>query len=153
MGSFGRFFPSWTEEQALRERELAASLTDTIEMLPYVVSAKVHISLPTTVRLASQYSPSSASVVILSDYPDSVSKDEVRSIIAGAVSRLEKANVGVFVHKTKSPTSMLSKCASKTGETFLSKWKPYIVALILLVMLSAIALIVTGVRRIILRAR
>jgi type III secretion protein J len=99
----GGLVPSPTEEQARLVRAIQGELEQTLESLDRVVAARVHLSMPEAPSMLSlapdeQRPELSASVVLryVGSSPP-VREDDVRGIVAGAVSSLAPERVAVLM--------------------------------------------------------
>jgi type III secretory pathway lipoprotein EscJ len=98
--------PTPAEERARYERSVAADLATTIETLPGVVEARVHLSMPVRDPLSPDDVPLGrprASVVVQSNGAGmGATPDDVRSLVSGAVDRLDPGAVSVVVARRPS---------------------------------------------------
>ncbi len=86
------------EERARLEHARAAELTRTLELLPGVVNARVHVSLPleNSLTLAPLGRPT-ASVLVRTEPHRTVKEDEVRLLVTHAVGDLLPQDVAVLI--------------------------------------------------------
>jgi type III secretion protein J len=91
--------PSAVEERARLAAALAADLERTLGGLPDVLSARVHLALPDAdpLGIAPARTVPTASVVIRAAKPLATSEDQLRALVAGAVSGLEPRAVQLVV--------------------------------------------------------
>jgi type III secretion protein J len=91
--------PSATEERARYGAALSADLEETLERLPHVLAARVHLALPAGESLLGENVPKhpTASVLLKTKGPLSVSESDLRRLIAGAVPAMELADVNVVL--------------------------------------------------------
>jgi len=91
--------PSATAEHARLAASLAADLERTLEALPGVTAARVHLALPEDDPLhanAARPRPS-ASVLLRARKGAPLVESEVRRIVAGAIEGMQAADVGVVI--------------------------------------------------------
>lgn len=98
--SFGKdsLLPSPTEERARYGAALAAELEHSLEGVPGVISARVHLALPADESLVGDVAharPTAA--VLLKGARGAISDAEVKRLVAGAVPSLQAADVSVIV--------------------------------------------------------
>ena len=148
-----RFFPSWHEEQKNSEQQFENELKGTLEMLPNVVTAKVHASFSHAGIWRDGKHRSSASVVILSEHPSLIQSDKLKNLVAGASSRLSESDVGIFVYHVKSLQPVYQKNVELVSrqKQVVEEWKKYVVAFILVLMCGALLLMFIGTRRLLRR--
>ena len=91
--------PSATSERARLGASIATDLERSLEGLPQVVSARVHIALPDEdpLHAGSAHPRPTASVLLRAGGPLTVSDGDLKRLIAGAVQGLEAADVDVVV--------------------------------------------------------
>lgn len=91
--------PSAVEERARLAAAVAADLERTLGGLPDVLSARVHLALPDgdPLGVAPAAAAPTASVVIRAARPLATSEDQLRALVAGAVSGLEPRAVHLIV--------------------------------------------------------
>lgn len=109
----GGLLPSPTEEQASLTGAIQGELVTTLESVDGVIAARVHISLPSPSKgliPSRQESETTASVLIRyrGDSPP-LSEDQVKGIVAGAVTDLEPERVHVTAI-TRRPDSARNRC-------------------------------------------
>ena len=150
------FFPSWTEEQDAIERKLEQSLKETLEMLPNISSAKVHVSLMSRAGATTKNNNQpSASIVIFSLHPSMVRQDELKSLVAGAYVGLSESDVHIFVYQYRPAVSGLLACndevanSRSTTNTWMRNecWKPCIIITVTLIMCTALIVMGVGIYR------
>jgi type III secretion protein J len=93
----GSLLPSSTEDRARYGAALAGELERTLEGVPGVVAARVHLALPpeeSLVGAAAQSRPT-ASVLLKTAGAPAIGDGDVQKIVAGAVPGLQAADVGV----------------------------------------------------------
>ena len=102
----GSLLPSPIEEQARLLAATAAELERTLEGLPGVLSARVHLAAPAPGPLpgleTSAKGRTTASVLVKVDRPLPIGDGEVRQIVAGAVPELVVSDVSVVVARVSS---------------------------------------------------
>jgi type III secretion protein J len=91
--------PSRTAERARLAASLAVDLERTLEGLPGVAAARVHLALPDEDPLgpATDHPRPTASVLVRSRGPLSTSDADVRKLVAGALPGLQPADVSVVI--------------------------------------------------------
>jgi type III secretion protein J len=91
--------PSAVEERARQAERLAGALEESLEGLPGVVSARVHLALPEEDPLVGEvaHARPTASVLLRTTGAAAFSDAEVRRIVAGAVHSLQAADVAVLM--------------------------------------------------------
>lgn len=98
--SFGKdsLLPSPVEERARYAAALGAELEHTLEGVPGVLSARVHLALPPEDALVGEaaHGRPTASVLLKSARP-ALADAEVKRLVAGAVTGLQAADVSVVV--------------------------------------------------------
>ncbi len=88
--------PSAVEERARYAAALSAELERTLEAMPGVIAARVHLALPADDPLsAAPRTRPTASVLLKSRAPAPASEADVRRLVAGAVPTLAAADVSV----------------------------------------------------------
>lgn len=89
--------PSATEDRARLGAALAAELERTLQGVPGVVAARVHLALPADEPLvgAAEHARPTASVLIKGASPSSLADADVQKIVAGAVPGMQAADVSV----------------------------------------------------------
>ncbi len=89
--------PSATAERARLQASIAADLERTLERLPGVTSARVHLALPDedALHAPAAYARPTASVLLRGRLPLPTAESEVRRLVAGAVQGLQTADVSV----------------------------------------------------------
>jgi type III secretory pathway lipoprotein EscJ len=92
------FFPSYEEENRIQQRELERALETTLKSIPSISGARVHLSLNPGALWRGKQTPSSASVVLISENPSRVEKKEVKKLVSGAVSDVSENNISVLVY-------------------------------------------------------
>jgi type III secretion protein J len=95
----GGLFPSAAAERARLEASLAADLERTLERLPGVRTARVHLVLPPDdpLRGDDAHPRPTAAVLLDAAAPIAAGEAEVRRLVAGAVEGLQAADVSVVV--------------------------------------------------------
>ncbi|MBN2340122.1 MAG: hypothetical protein JXX29_22265 [Deltaproteobacteria bacterium] len=141
------FFPTYRTESALQEKQLAAELTETLEQIPSIEHARVHLSFVPEGVWKTDDQVSSASVVVFSESPQFVKAAEIRSIVAGASHRLDASRVHVAVFASPNPTDGPRKGTSDEPDVTIKKLQWWLVGGVSMVMLGAIALIGIGAFR------
>ncbi len=130
LGAFGSLLlacdnevlPTHSEEQLHTASSLASNLARSLETLPGVSDARVHIALSDTPDFAARLSPSPRASVLLHALGDRTRIDvaAVQSLVAGAVSGLTPSAVQVVIAPAAgSPTPAAPK---------LSRVGPFVVA-------------------------
>lgn len=94
--------PSLGEEQARLELARAGELERTLERVPGVISARVHLALPDPAALDDHAAPRAA-VLLRTDGRPAIADDQVRALVAGAVSGLDAAQVSVVTAAGPAP--------------------------------------------------
>jgi type III secretion protein J len=91
--------PSAVEERARYAAALAAELERSLQGVPGVMSARVHLALPPEEPLVGDaaHARPTASVLIKSDRALALADSDVRKLVAGAVSGLAAADVSVVI--------------------------------------------------------
>lgn len=99
--------PSAIEERARVGERLAAELEQTLERLPGVVSARVHLALPDEEPLVgeSAHARPTASVLVKSLGAPLFSEADVRRIVAGGIHSLQAADVAVVLASAPGDTA------------------------------------------------
>jgi type III secretion protein J len=97
--SAGGLLPSAVEERARLGAALSAELEHTLEGLPGVSSARVHLALPESDPLLGEgaHPRPTASVLLKTTQPLPVADAELKKLISGAVNGLQAADVSVVV--------------------------------------------------------
>jgi type III secretion protein J len=105
--SAGGLLPSAVEERARLGAALSAELEHTLEGLPGVTSARVHLALPEVDPLVGEGARPrpTASVLLKTTQPLPVADGELRRLVAGAVNGLQPADVGVVVATAPAPAA------------------------------------------------
>jgi len=106
----GSLLPSPIEEQARLLAATAAELERTLEGLPGVLSARVHLAAPSPGALPGlptdpDAKRRTASVLIKADRPLPIGDADVRLMVAGAVAELGAADVTVVVARVSAPSA------------------------------------------------
>lgn len=100
--------PTTTEERARYELAVAGELARTIEELPGVVDARVHVAAPTRDPLAQpdEAAPRPRASVLIHTQESGMGarQEDIKKLVAGAVDGLHADNVSVVVAR-RSPTS------------------------------------------------
>ncbi|MEO6953609.1 MAG: secretion protein [Polyangia bacterium] len=101
--------PSNGEEQARLESARGAELERTLERIPGVLSARVHLALPDSTRLDAQPAPPRASVLLRTSGTLSVDEAALQRLVAGAVTGLSEQSVAIVIAggATAESTSLL----------------------------------------------
>ena len=147
------FFPSWAEEQDAKERKLEQRLKETLEVLPGIRSAKVHVSLVSRASATTQSSHHpSASIVILSPHPSAVRQDKLKSMVAGAYVGLSESDVRIFVYRPDSQGGAVCNEAANSRPEVNTRiqndcWKPLIVITVIQIMCAALIVMGVGIYR------
>jgi type III secretion protein J len=89
--------PSMGEDQARLEAARAAELERTLERVPGVVSARVHLAFADPTQLDGHAAPPRASVLLRTDGRAAISDREVRTLVAFATSGLQPESVNVVM--------------------------------------------------------
>lgn len=95
----GTLLPSPVEDRARYAAALAAELERSLEEVPGVVSARVHLALPAEEPLVGDaaHARATASVLLKTHAPPALAPADVQRLVAGAVNGLQPADVGVVV--------------------------------------------------------
>ena len=95
------------ERKHFLERQLAWNLEDTLETLPSVLEARVHLFLTSEdqLTLRSKQPKQSASILIISERPEEVDRDHVKQLISGAAG-VKPETVSVLVSFSAAPTAV-----------------------------------------------
>jgi len=95
----GTLLPSPVEDRARYGAALAVELERSLEEIPGVVSARVHLALPEEEPLVgdSAHARPTASVLLKTQHALALSDADVKRLVAGAVHGLSSADVGVVV--------------------------------------------------------
>lgn len=108
-----KFIPTETEEKVLFLQAQAGELAKTIESIPGVINARVHISIPEDDplrrALEGERTPPPRAAVLVKHWASArgggdISAQDVRTLVAGSVERLDEMNVSVVL-KPVLPTS------------------------------------------------
>jgi type III secretion protein J len=100
----GALLPSLAEQRAEAAAALSADLAETIERLPEVAEARVHLALPEAEPLAALGSPrATASVLLRLRAPLSVKLGEVAELVSRAVPGLDPQDVAVVHAPFRAP--------------------------------------------------
>jgi type III secretion protein J len=91
----GGLLPGLVEERARLAAALSADLERTLEQIPGVTSARVHVALPPEDLLQSDHGRPTASVLLKTTGPPATTEGDVRRLCAGAVHALAPADVSV----------------------------------------------------------
>jgi type III secretion protein J len=93
----GTLLPSPVEDRARYGAALSVDLERSLEEIPGVVSARVHLALPPDESLVGEaaHSRPTASVLLKTAHALALSDADVRRLVAGAVHGLASADVGV----------------------------------------------------------
>jgi type III secretion protein J len=97
--SGGTLLPSPVEDRARYAAALAVDLERSLEEIPGVVSARVHLALPAEEPLVgdSAHARPTASVLLKTQHALLLGDNDVKRLVAGAVHGLTPADVGVVV--------------------------------------------------------
>jgi type III secretion protein J len=108
--SAGGILPSTVEEHARFGAALSAELEHTLEGVPGVSSARVHLALPEVDPLVGEAGRPrpTASVMLKATSALTVSEAEVKKLVAGAVNGLQAADVGVVIANVTAPSAPLA---------------------------------------------
>jgi type III secretion protein J len=103
--SAGGLLPSAVEERARLGAALSAELEHTLEGLPGVTSARVHLALPESDPLSGEGARPrpTASVLLKTTQPLGVADSELKKLVSGAVNGLQAADVSVVVATVAAP--------------------------------------------------
>jgi type III secretion protein J len=103
--SGGGILPSAVEERARLGAALAAELERTLEGLPGVTSARVHLALPNVDPLGGDGAKPrpTASVMLKTSSALPIGDAEVKKLVSGAVNGLQAADVGVVLATVAAP--------------------------------------------------
>jgi type III secretion protein J len=103
--SGGGILPSAVEERARLGAALSAELEHTLEGLPGVTSARVHLALPESDPLGGEGARPrpTASVLLKTAQPPAVTDSDLKKLVAGAVHGLQSADVSVVVANVPAP--------------------------------------------------
>jgi len=95
----GTLLPSPVEDRARYGAALAAELERSLEEIPGVVSARVHLALPPEEPLVGDaaHARPTASVLLKTSQKLALADADIRRLVAGAVTGLQSADVGVVV--------------------------------------------------------
>lgn len=95
----GTLLPSPVEDRARYAAALAAELERSLEEIPGVVSARVHLALPAEEPLVGDaaHARPTASVLLKTQHTLSLGDADIKRLVAGAVHDLSPADVGVVV--------------------------------------------------------
>ncbi len=95
----GTLLPSPVEDRARYAAALAVELERSLEEIPGVVSARVHLALPAEEPLVGDgaHARPTASVLLKTQHALALSDGDVKRLVAGAVHNLAPADVGVVV--------------------------------------------------------
>jgi len=148
--------PSMGEEHTRLEAARAAELERTLERVPGVVCARVHLALPDPGRLDGAPSAARAAVLLRTQGEAAIGEAQVRALVAGATTGLDRDAVQVIITggtpaPASSPTEAVGPLSVARGE----RGRVVAIAasgLALLVLLGA-ALVLTALRLSALRAR
>jgi type III secretion protein J len=110
--------PSPVEERARLAAALGAELERTLDELPNVVAARVHLALPTDDPLFSEAPPAraTASVLLKSRGPLSVGEADVQRLVAGAVPALAAADVSVVMTSLSASDAPAVDSSGRAGQ-------------------------------------
>jgi type III secretion protein J len=149
--------PSSAEQRALLRHALAGEITRTLQSVHGVREARVHVVLPRRDPLASPDSPKPrprAAVLLKVAGAPSISKDDIRKLVAGGVEGLAKKDVEVVIATSKAANETAAPAAVATASV-----GPFQVAAgsrggllatliigVLLILLLALALLVFALR-------
>ena len=97
--SGGTLLPSPVEDRARYAAALAAELERSLEEIPGVVSARVHLALPAEEPLVGDaaHARPTASVLLKTQHALSLGDADIKKLVSGAVHDLSPADVGVVV--------------------------------------------------------
>lgn len=97
--SAGTLLPSPVEDRARYAAALGAELERSLEAVPGVVTARVHLALPPDEPLVGEaaHARATASVLLKTDGKVALADGDVRKLVAGAVNGLQAADVAVVV--------------------------------------------------------
>lgn len=100
----GSLVPTAAQQQALMRHALAGEITRTLHTIAGVHGARVHIVLPRRDPFSARGQKpdgARASVLVTASHDATVSADDVRKIVSGAVDGLAVANVNVVIQRGK----------------------------------------------------
>jgi type III secretion protein J len=111
----GSLVPSPTEERALYQGAISGELSQTLEAVDGVVSARVHVVLPPTPKPGAPANPAKASafVRVRPGMADAVGKmrEDLRAVIAGGVEGLVADQVTLVINEVTAATVAKSPAA------------------------------------------
>jgi type III secretion protein J len=112
--------PGRMEEQALYLSALQEEISETLESVEGVVSARVHVTARTEKRITKTEAPAPTASVLIGYHPGTddqppVSPDEVKKIVAHAVVGLERDRVMVVFSKKRRVA--VPAAATRTGDS------------------------------------
>ncbi len=111
-----KLIPTETEEKAIFLQALCGELAQTIEAMPNVIDARVHISVPERDPLRQviegQPTPEATAAVMVKYWKrsenmppeETINAQDIQRIVASSVERLDERNVKVVI-KAKTPTT------------------------------------------------
>jgi type III secretion protein J len=113
--------PSAGEEHTRLEAARAAELERTLERVPGVVCARVHLALPDPGRLDGTPAPPRASVLLRTQGQIGIAEAQVRALVAGATAGLSRDAVEVIITggiaaPPASPTEAVGPLSVARGE-------------------------------------
>lgn len=107
------FVQSKAELQHSLERKLSNSLEETLERMPYILEARVHISAVETLEFSKTIPEKTASVLIVTEPEFRFDLEKIQKLVSGA-SGLKQESVIVVTVSAQEPTIPLEKPISKT---------------------------------------
>jgi type III secretion protein J len=113
--------PSVGEEHTRLEAARSAELERTLERVPGVVCARVHLALPDAASLDPVRAAARASVLLRTQGVASITDAQVQQLVAGAVSGLERSAVQVIItggamQPPSTPTEAVGPISVARGE-------------------------------------
>jgi type III secretion protein J len=101
----GTLLPSPVEDRARYAAALAAELERSLQEVPGVLSARVHLALPPDEPLVGEaaHARATAAVLLKTHAPLALSEADIKRLVAGAVNGLQPADVGVVVADAAAP--------------------------------------------------
>jgi len=116
--SSSSFIQNNQERNRTLGNQIAEELENTLERFPQVVEAHVHLNIAgKKLLMANEHKKGSASVLLVSDSPDTIQMEDIQQIVSGAAG-LETLNVSVVVVKPEKrawPTPKPSPLVSQSS--------------------------------------
>lgn len=144
--------PTAGEERARRSAAIAADLARSIEAMPGVHDARVHVGMidPSVVAIDDEPAATTASVLVRTRDGAHVDEGGVRTLVVGAVPGLRPENVGIVV--TALPTTTANEPLVPVGPLYVTQGSATALRAVLAAMLAvnvllAIALVVVARRK------